>query len=173
VSDCLAAQLKVNAKEHQLCLVHLLRELNNFEDALKCTWSATLKGLLQQSIDLKKKLTSTDYITKPPPVIALRQSIYQHLQTPPTSQHPKLKAFIERLQKRKNSLLTFLDYQEVPPDNNGSERAIRNIKVKTKVSTQFRTIEGAQEFAILRSVADTAIKNGQSPFEVFNIIANS
>jgi hypothetical protein len=82
VSDCLSAQLKVNAKEHQLCLVHLLRELNNFEDALKCTWSATLKGLLQQSIDLKKKLTSTDYLTKPPPVIALRQSIYQHLQTP-------------------------------------------------------------------------------------------
>jgi transposase len=171
VSDCLATQLKVTAKQHQLCVVHLLRELNNFEDALQCTWSTTLKKLLQQSIELKKQLTTTDYITKSTAVIELSNKIYQHLQTPVTITHPKLNAFVERLKKHQNSLLTFLHYEEVPPDNNGSERAIRNIKVKTKVSTQFRTIDGAQEFAILRSVADTAIKNGESPFDVFKIIA--
>jgi transposase len=33
VSDCLAAQLKTPARLHQICLAHLLRELNNFEDA--------------------------------------------------------------------------------------------------------------------------------------------
>jgi transposase len=63
-----------------------------------------------------------------------------------------------------------LHYEEVPPDNNGSERAIRNIKTKTKVSSNFRTLAGAQEFAILRSVADTAIKNGKSPFEEYKTI---
>ena len=171
VSDCLAAQLKVAAHKHQLCVVHLLRELNNFEDALQCNWSKSLKILLQQSIAIKNELTTIDYQTKPSNVIAITNQIYQHLQIPVTTTNNKLNAFIERLQKQKNSLLTFLDFEYVPPDNNGSERAIRNIKVKTKVSSQFRTMEGAQEFAILRSVADTAIKNKQNPITAFNLIA--
>lgn len=37
----------------------------------------------------------------------------------------------------------------MPPDNNGSERAIRNIKVITKVSTQFGTFYGAQNLLFL------------------------
>ena len=171
VSDCLAAQLKVAAHKHQLCVVHLLRELNNFEDALQCNWSKGLKTLLQQSISIKNELTTIDYQTKPNNVIAITNQIYQHLQIPVTTTNNKLNAFVERLQKHQNSLLTFLDFEDVPPDNNGSERAIRNIKVKTKVSSQFRTIEGAQEFAILRSVADTAIKNNQNPITAFNLIA--
>jgi hypothetical protein len=60
----------------------------------------------------------------------------------------------------------------VPPDNNGSERAIRNVKVKTKVSTQFRTEKGAQRFAILRSVIDTTIKNSQSVFQALTLLVN-
>ncbi|MGK0316345.1 MAG: transposase [Saprospiraceae bacterium] len=67
----------------------------------------------------------------------------------------------------------FLDYIVVPPDNNGSERAIRNIKVKQKVSGQFRLENGAHQFAILRSVYDTARKNNKKPFDIFNLIANS
>ncbi|MDR1882096.1 MAG: transposase [Prevotella sp.] len=44
--------------------------------------------------------------------------------------------------KNRNGILTFLYHQEVPPDSNGSERAIQNIKVKTKVSGQFRNRDG-------------------------------
>jgi transposase len=47
VSDCWAAQLKVAALAHQLCIAHLLRELRNFEDALSCQWSSAMKQLLQ------------------------------------------------------------------------------------------------------------------------------
>ena len=45
-----------------------------------------------------------------------------------------LNALIKRLTKNINSLWVFLDHLEVPPDNNGSERAIRNIRIKQKVS---------------------------------------
>ena len=173
VSDCLAAQLKVSAKKHQLCIVHLLRELNNFEDALKCTWSTKMKQLLKQSIAIKKELTSRDYHLKPTSVIELQNQIYEHLQLTPTIVHQKVQTFINRLKKHQDSLLNFLDIEDVPPDNNGSERAIRSIKVKTKVSTQFRTFIGAQEFAILRSVVDTALKNGKHPMEAFNLIAQT
>ncbi|TAG52554.1 MAG: hypothetical protein EAZ27_12095 [Cytophagales bacterium] len=69
-----------------------------------------------------------------------------------------LKPFIKRLKKYQDSLFMFLEHDFVPPDNNGSERTIRNAKVKTKVSGQFKSLENAQIFALLRSVVDTPLK---------------
>ncbi|TXD54749.1 IS66 family transposase, partial [Polaribacter sp. IC066] len=51
------------------------------------------------------------------------------------------------------------------------ERAIRNVKVKQKVSGQFKTENGAQIYAVIRSVTDTCIKNGQNIFAAFKTIA--
>ncbi len=59
----------------------------------------------------------------------------------------------------KDYLFPFLENSVVPSDNNGSERAIRNVKVKQKVSGQFKTLAGATQFAVIRSVIDTCIKN--------------
>ena len=56
----------------------------------------------------------------------------------------------------RNYLFPFLYDKDIPPDNNGSERGIRNIKVKMKISGQFKT--GYDTFAKLRSVIDTCIK---------------
>ena len=61
VSDCWAAQLKVPAMRHQLCIAHLLRELSNFGDALGCAWSGAMKQLFEDGIALKKQLTGSDY----------------------------------------------------------------------------------------------------------------
>jgi hypothetical protein len=40
-----------------------------------------------------------------------------------------------------------------------SERGIRNIKVKQKISGQFVSVQKAMDFAVIRSVFDTIIKN--------------
>jgi hypothetical protein len=69
-------------------------------------------------------------------------------------------------------LFLFLKNELVPPDNNGSERAIRNFKVKQKVSGFFKTNKGAENYAILRSVCDTAIKNNQNPLTPFKLAAD-
>ncbi|MFT7069366.1 MAG: hypothetical protein ACJAZY_002257, partial [Spirosomataceae bacterium] len=61
--------------------------------------------------------------------------------------------------------------KDVPPDNNGSERGIRNIKVKQKVSGQFVSIQKAIDFAVVRSVFDTIIKNGGNIFQIARNIA--
>lgn len=172
VSDCWAAQLKVEAKEHQLCLVHLLRELNNFIDALQCTWSVQFKQLLKDAIALKKELTIGEYYQTPTTVKDIADRLKEIIGKEPVSTNNKIVAFCKRIKKHQKSILTFLYHQFVPPDNNGSERAIRNVKIKTKVSTNFRTVEGAQRFAMIRSVTDTAIKNGQNPFDAICSIAN-
>ncbi len=71
-----------------------------------------------------------------------------------------------------NYIFTFLYKPEVPPDNNASERAIRNVKAKQKVPGQFRSNNGASRFAVLISITDTAIKNGMSVLNSLRIIAN-
>jgi hypothetical protein len=51
--------------------------------------------------------------------------------------------------------------------------AIRNVKVKTKVSGLFRNTEGkgAERFARIRSVIDTTVKNGQDVFAALECLA--
>ena len=48
--------------------------------------------------------------------------------------------------------------------DNASERGVRKIKIKQKVSGCFRTDSGADDFAKLHSIAETAMKNGNSKF---------
>ena len=80
-------------------------------------------------------------------------------------------AFIKRLRKKQRKHLRFLEADEVPFDNNAGERAIRIIKIKTKVSDCFSTFEGAVRFAKIRSVIDTTIKNHQNAFEALTLLA--
>ncbi len=77
---------------------------------------------------------------------------------------PKLRTLQKRLIKHKDHMFIFMFYPDVPSDNNGSKRAIRNVKVKQKISGHFRSQRGAEMYAILQSVFDTFIKRGANPF---------
>jgi transposase len=174
VSDCWSSQLKVKARAHQLCLVRLLRELTNFTENLKSQWSFQMKDLLQRSIELKNKMTGEDYLNPPVEVANFNAELDQLLQTDYSKFHRKEQAFVKRLTKHRQSIFTFLTHLNVPPDNNASERAIRNVKVKTKVSGQFRNKDGkgADRYAKIRSVIDTTIKNGQDVYAALVCLAN-
>ena len=76
-----------------------------------------------------------------------------------------------RMVKYSDRLFNFLLNKDIPPDNNGSERAIRNFKVKQKISGFFKSGEGANIYATIRSVIDTAIKKKQNPFKIIRLIA--
>lgn len=66
-------------------------------------------------------------------------------------------------------LFIFLLNKDIPPDNL-AERAIRNFKVKQKVSNLFKSSNGAHVHSTLRSVIDTAIKNDQNPLLIIKLI---
>jgi hypothetical protein len=157
---------------HQICIAHLLRELANFEEALSCTWSIQMKQVLLDAIEIKKQLTESQYQNAPIEVLKIHARLNELLQADSTAYHPKVKTFIKRLTKNQKAILTFLHHPKVPPDNNGSERAIRNIKVKVKVSGQYRSLRGAERFAIIRSVIDTTTKNTQNIFPALTLLAN-
>jgi len=129
-----------------------------------------MKQLLQDAIALKKQLTPQDYLKTRASVIEIEERLTELLQADHAASHKKVQAFSKRLIKNKDSILTFLYHAKVPPDNNVSEQAIRNVKVKTKVSGHFRSEDGARRFAILRSVIDTTIKNTQNVFEALTLL---
>ena len=171
VSDCWSSQLKVPALKHQLCFAHLLRELKNFEDTFSCEWSLKVKKLFQRAIKLKNEMAQQDFLDPPIAVGEIESELDELLEVNAEKFHKKQKAFIKRLMKNRQSIFVFLYHQQAPYDNNGSERAIRNVKVKNKISGCFRSFHGAFSFAVLRSVIDTAIKNTGDVFEAIHLVA--
>ena len=79
VKDCLPARLKTPVKAQQLCLVHVIRELTNFKDTLKCTWGIAMRILLQEVIYLKHQLIKEDYQKVQPAAIDLEKKTYKFI----------------------------------------------------------------------------------------------
>ena len=111
-----------------------------------------------------------DYLSSNEKVILIQQRLNELLLADLPDKRKKVRTFIKRLNKNHDSILTFLYHPKVPPDNNGSERAIRNAKVKMKVSNQFKAFAGAHRFAVLRSIIDTTIKNSQNVLAALSLL---
>lgn len=161
VTDRHSAYFAVGFLNNQVCLAHLLRNLEYLNDLDKGqTWSKEVQELLREAIHLRNE--------RPREVIP-KQGWLDRLDA-------LLKRNLDSLRKEFNELrrgmtrcrdyiFNFLENPEIPSDNNASERGIRKLKVKQKISGTFRSEAGADAFHALHSVADTAWKNGQSPLD--------
>ena len=171
-SDRLAAQLSTVSKGSQICLVHLLRDLNFLIEKEKTPWAKEFKQLLKDAIALKQE--QVQYQRGDPRTKDIEDRTDRLLSDSfaelgwGKEAHHKTMTFFKAMVKLRECLFVFLYNADVPPDNNASERAVRPIKVKMKISGQFKSLQ--QEFAILRSIVDTAIKNGQPVFEAIKSI---
>jgi len=172
VSDAWGAQLKTPAKRHQLCLAHLFRELNFFQETYHINWVTDMKDVLSRAITLKNSMTPVEYDQPFKERSDLLNEFDQLINQELPAKYSKIFAFQKRLKKRKLQVFNFLFYPDIPYHNNSSERAIRNLKVKQKVSGGFRSDRGAEIFAILRSVVDTIIKKGGNPSESIRFAIN-
>jgi transposase len=158
-SDRWAAQLKTQTKGKQICIAHLLRDLVYLIELEKTDWAQQFKTLLLQALKLREEceikgtpLEATDQKAKD-----LEDQMDNLLMEYVDKQkYPKSLTFQNSMLKHRNHLFTFLYNLEVPPDNNGSERAIRMAKVKLKISGMFKS--GQHVFCTLRSVCDTLRK---------------
>jgi transposase/FtsZ-binding cell division protein ZapB len=169
VTDCWPSYFKTNAKHHQICTAHLQRELIGLTQKYPMqTWTMKFNDLILESLKLAKRY-------KQVPKNKLDQIFLKLDKLLKLKINPKWKeilAFANRMIRYKDFLFNFLSNTEIPPDNNASERAIRNVKVKQKVSGFFKSFKGAQNYATLRSCIDTAIKQGINPWDKLCHIAN-
>jgi transposase len=172
VHDCWKAHFQTPVKEHQLCTAHLERETKYLEERYKATWPVRFRVMLREAHKLKKQFTPADYYYPNHPRSLLEKELDNLLSESLDPKHKEMIAFQKRITKYRDHVFTFLYHPTVPPDNNGSERAIRNVKVKQKISGQFKILSAAENFAILRSIIDTAIKNNQNVLQALNVIAD-
>lgn len=171
--DRWAAHFMCKAKNHQICLAHLERELNYIQELYQHRWATKFKQCLKDALNFRYDLVeSGDFKIKTRFHTRIEKRLDELLHWKLPDDHKKAITLQKKLRAIRDHILVFLYYEEVQPDNNGSERAIRNVKIKEKVSGQFRSQQGAQAFAIIRSVIDTAIKRGISCFDALFSIAN-
>lgn len=174
VHDRWAPHFRCEAYRHQICLAHLFRDLNYIAQVHESEWAGFFKSLLKRAIVLNNEAAynparaGSDNMERS----ELEHSLADLLRHKLPDKDKLAIKLQKKLRKISHNILCFLHYNDVPSDNNGSERAIRNIKVKQKVSGGFRSLDGADGFAVLRSVIDTTIKSGNDVFYALSLIAN-
>ena len=157
--------------EHAMCNQHIIRELAYFEE--KYSWAAGMKALLLQACENPLEHTFEQW-----------QQAYSKLLEEGSAEivfdpeknskqrgrpaKPKELNLLKRLEKHQISVLAFLKEPEVPFTNNQAEQDVRMAKVKQKISGCFRSWQGAELFATIRSYISTSIKQKQGVFEALH-----
>jgi transposase len=173
-TDRWAAQLKTQTKGKQLCIAHLLRDLIYLIELERGQWAQQFKTLLLKALKIRNDCDEkqTALVASDQKAQDLEQQldklIIAYLNE---KEYPKSLTFQKSMLKHRPYLFTFLYNLEVPPDNNGSERAIRMAKVKLKISGMFKS--GQHIFCTLRSVCDTLRKRNLNMHSIMTQIVQT
>lgn len=160
VTDRHSAYFALNFLNHQVCLAHLLRELQYLNELdTQQQWSRKVESLLQEAIHERNENPQI-VIEKKSWLSRLDNLLEENLQHM-AKQFGQLK---KGLIKCRDYIFNFLENPAIPPDNNASERGIRKVKIKMKNSGTFRSDKGADAFLELLSIVETTKKHNNSPY---------
>ena len=163
---------------HALCNAHHLRELQALVEIEKEDWARKMQRLLRRACHATN-LARERNVALSPGLIALFERCYDTVLTEGFAFHEAQPALIStaskrrgraprrvghnlllRLSTRKADVLRFLSDPTVPFTNNLAERDGRMMKLRQKISGGFRSYDGAEDFAVIRSLISTARKQG-------------
>lgn len=166
VTDRHAAYFALDFKDHQICLAHILRELQYLNELdSNQGWSKKVEELLKEAIHKRNqnpamKMDASPWLKKLDELLKLS---LEHLKK-------DFELLRKGLIKRKNYIFNFLENPVIQSNNNASEREIRKLKIKQKISDTFRSDTGADAFMTLHSTTDTGWKNNQSSFDAIHAL---
>jgi transposase len=184
VHDHFPAYNRLLAVLHAFCNGHILRELEALIEFDGEAWATLMRDLLlEANVAVREARAAGEKALAPHRVAAfvkrywaaVRLGLAFHREAPKldrkTGKRQRKRTghnLLERLKKFKTETLRFLTDFDVPFTNNLAEQDLRMMKVRMKISGCFRTLEGAQIFARLRSVVSTARKQG---FNILQILS--
>ena len=166
VSDLFSAQAAHPADAWQVCLAHQLRDCQYAIDAGDDLFAPRMKRLLLRAIALHRRRHTLAPSTVEQYASRFRGALREIVQLDPTSEDGK--RLLKRYQKIRDHLLLFLTDETIPPTNNASEQALRWSVVFRKVTHGFRSDWGAELFAWVRSIVNTAQRQGISAFDAIS-----
>jgi transposase len=169
---------------HAFCNSHILRELEGLIEFDHEPWPKLMRDLLLEANAAVRQAREAGARALPAEKVeafvkrywaAIQLGLAFHRQLPKLDGKPGKRQkqrpghnLLVRLKKFKTETLRFLTDFDVPFTNNLAEQDLRMMKVRMKISGSFRTLEGAQIFARLRSVVSTARKQG---FNILQILS--
>lgn len=142
----------------QTCMAHILRKIRKFRDAYPQYYSIfkfhmALKRLLRDGEKLKEMRKD---IGKE--VFARRlDRLKERLRLLLAWRNPEavLKTVIAKVARQQAHILTFVEHEGVPSHNNYGEYIIKKGVLKRKVSGGSMSLDGAEAYAVLQSIAQT------------------
>ena len=153
------------------CNVHALRYLKGVTDFTEHKWAKKLSFLLIEMKNRKEELiasgveriSDTEYESfKNRYLEILKEGNLEYKKDLKTNSYKKdERRLLNRLEKYVDNHLLFLKKFYVPFSNNRAEADLRFAKIRQKIG-KFRSIEGANNFVVIRSFASTCSKNKKS-----------
>ena len=156
VSDFYAAYDSLNCAQ-QKCLIHLIRDLN--EDVFKEPFNTEFKELVGEVATLLKPMIETidrfglktRFLHKHKAEV---KCFFECLSRREYRSETALKCK-QRLEKNRETLFTFLDYDDIPWNNNNAEHAVKAFAMLRRDFDGLSTEKGIKEYLILLSVCQT------------------
>jgi len=175
---------------HALCNAHHLRELKALVEIEKEGWACQMQHLLRRACHAANLARQRSVALKPPLIecferrydaivaagLAFHEAQIPLAQAPikgggkPRGRTPRRTGhnLLLRLAARKQDTLRFLRNPAVPFTNNQAERDGRMMKLRQKISGGFRSLQGAIDFALIRSFVSTAKKQRWNIIDALN-----
>jgi transposase-like protein len=156
VTDFYAAYNAVECPQ-QKCLIHLIRDLNEellkhpYDDGLR-RLLGDLSGLIRPVVEtVDRRGLKTRFLRKHRVSV---DHFYRRLTAEGVTSDAGKKV-VDRLKKNRNTLFTFLDYDDVPWNNNNAEHAIKAFAQLRHVIEGTTTEKGIHEYLVLLSICET------------------
>jgi transposase len=167
VSDRYGGQLGWASKDNQVCLAHLIRDAQYAIEAGDSIFAPGLRQLLGRACKIGQRRHRLADATLRSYAARLDADLDRLMARPPThAAGIKLQIAIKKIRRH---LFVFVTNRDIPPTNNGSERALRPCVTFRKVTNGFRTPWGAQLYADIRSVIETARRRAVTPLDAITL----
>ena len=155
VSDFYAAYDAIECSQ-QKCLIHFIRDLNNailehpYDEGLK-QLAGNFAGVLKPIIEtVDRRGLKKRFLGK------FRNSIDQfYKRLADDGAGEAAGKLVDRLQRNRNKMFTFLDFDDVPWNNNNAEHAVKAFALLRRVIEGTTTEKGLRDTLVLLSVCET------------------
>jgi hypothetical protein len=170
VSDRLASQMGWAKKDHQVCLAHLIREAKYAIEAGDTAFAPGLRQLFQSACAIAGRRAQLADATLRSYAYKLDAKLDALMRIAPT--HATGKKLQDAIKGCRRYLFVFLANRAIPPTNNGSEQSLRPCVIFRKVTNGFRSKWGANLYADIGSVIETARRRTIGALEAIRLTLN-
>ncbi len=182
VADAYASYNGIHPKDRQSCLAHIKTKAKELEEELALLkgkaidtgarqFCQNIQGWVRTACQAHHQLCRGRWRAKSAKRKgqALRRKLRALCRAP--LRYPKAEAFRRRLLGPEQKLLfACFRRQHVPPTNNQAERSLRPLVIMRKIVQGTRSDKGLENHSVLRSLFETARRQGKKPHEFFRVL---